>query len=153
MTCPSAIAGTANKAVTKRYFDPSLHESYSFRRVESSLITRAGTVGLPGVASGNHAPAGIWSIGSPDAASIRPLKLKNEMSVVASYTPCPSQAGCLQILNFCLRLIGGKSDPKRPHCSSAKCPLLIETSVPGQGLQTRPLIKCRSISGLRTRQL
>jgi hypothetical protein len=24
MICPSAIAGTVNKAVTKRYFDPSL---------------------------------------------------------------------------------------------------------------------------------
>jgi hypothetical protein len=41
MTCPSAIAGTANKAVTKRYFDPSLHESYSFSRV-GCLLSNSG---------------------------------------------------------------------------------------------------------------
>ena len=45
---------------------------------------RAGTVGLPGVASGNCTPCGIRSIGNPDAASILPVKLNNEMSAVAS---------------------------------------------------------------------
>jgi hypothetical protein len=45
---------------------------------------RADTVGLPGVASGNCTPCGIRSIGNPDAASILPVQLKNEMSAVAS---------------------------------------------------------------------
>ena len=45
---------------------------------------RADTVGLPGVASGNCTPCGIRSIGKPDAASILPVKLKNEMSAVVS---------------------------------------------------------------------
>jgi hypothetical protein len=45
---------------------------------------RADTVGLPGVASGNCAPCGIRSIGNPDAASILPEQLKNEMRAVAS---------------------------------------------------------------------
>jgi hypothetical protein len=45
---------------------------------------RTGTVGLPGVASGNCTPCGIRSIGSPDAASILPVQLNNEMSAVAS---------------------------------------------------------------------
>ena len=37
-------------------------------------------------ASAKSAPAGIWSGGSPEAASSRPLKLKNEVSAVISQT-------------------------------------------------------------------
>jgi hypothetical protein len=41
MTCPSAIAGTVNKAVTKRYFDPSLMRGYSYCRV-GCLLSNTG---------------------------------------------------------------------------------------------------------------
>ena len=84
MTCPSAIAGTANKAVTKRYFDPSLMGVTPFVEWDVYSQTRADTVGLPGVASGNFAPCGIRSIGNPEAASILPVQLNNETSAVAS---------------------------------------------------------------------
>ena len=84
MTCPSAIAGTANKAVTKRYFDPSLMGVTPFVERYVYSQTRADIVGLPGVASGNCAPCGIRSIGIPDAASILPVQLNNEMRAVAS---------------------------------------------------------------------
>jgi hypothetical protein len=84
ISCSGAIAGTANKAcpsatLTRVFWELLLSSS---RCVYSQ--TQADTVGLPGVASGNCAPCGIRSIGSPEAASILPVQLKNEMSAVAS---------------------------------------------------------------------
>ena len=84
MTCPSAIAGTANKAVAKRYIDPNLKTDTPFFEQDVYSQTRADTLSLPGVASGNRAPSGIRSIGRPEAASILPVKLKYETSAVAS---------------------------------------------------------------------
>src|SRR5919112_2871338 len=92
---------------------------------ESSQAQACAAVGLPGVASGIRASSGIRSTGSPEAASVRPLQLNNEMSAVASYTPRSSQPTARKssisessvILGFLCHLPGIAHSPASPGSS------------------------------------
>jgi hypothetical protein len=56
-------------------FEPELPHRFSSKGSSPFKVpqARTDTVGFPGVASGKVTPSGIRSIGSPEAASIRPL--------------------------------------------------------------------------------